>query len=159
MGTQRVKLYQEPTIVSTIKREKKKEKEVAVERRKRAEKKEEIEPQKLVSKPVKEGKPKVRSKKYLKAASQIDRSKLYPIDEAISLVKKTSYSNFEGKVEVAVVVLEKKTKKVIQKTLGKVSDSEKEIKENLLKTLLAPPGKVVKIVLSSTMGPGIKVEV
>ncbi len=40
------------------------------------------------------------SKKYLAAKAMIDRKKLYPVNEAIDLVKKTSVSKFDGTVEV-----------------------------------------------------------
>lgn len=47
-------------------------------------------------------KPKTRSKKYQKAAKLVDKTKLYPIDEALELVKKTSLSNFEAAVEAHI---------------------------------------------------------
>lgn len=43
-----------------------------------------------------------RGKKYRKVSEQVDRTKLYPLSEAVSLVKKTSYSKFDGTVELAV---------------------------------------------------------
>ena len=42
-----------------------------------------------------------RGKKYLEAAKLVDRSKAYPIDEAMELVKKTSITKFDASVEVA----------------------------------------------------------
>ena len=42
-----------------------------------------------------------RGKKYLEAAKLIDKSKKYPVDEAMTLVKKTSYVKFDATVEVA----------------------------------------------------------
>jgi len=42
-----------------------------------------------------------RGKKYLEAAKLIDRSKKYAYDEAVSLVKKTSFVKFDATVEVA----------------------------------------------------------
>lgn len=47
-------------------------------------------------------KPKTRGKRYQKAAKLVDKTKLYPPDKALELVKKTSLSNFEGTVEVHV---------------------------------------------------------
>jgi large subunit ribosomal protein L1 len=41
-------------------------------------------------------------KKYREAAAKIDRSKLYSPREAVELVKETSYSNFDGTVELHV---------------------------------------------------------
>jgi large subunit ribosomal protein L1 len=42
-----------------------------------------------------------RGKKYLEATKLFDRSKAYPVAEAIDLVKKTSIANFDATVEVA----------------------------------------------------------
>jgi large subunit ribosomal protein L1 len=42
-----------------------------------------------------------RGKKYLEAAKLIDKTKNYPVDEAMDLVKKTSYVKFDATVEVA----------------------------------------------------------
>ncbi|MBI5449057.1 50S ribosomal protein L1 [Candidatus Gottesmanbacteria bacterium] len=43
-----------------------------------------------------------RSKKYVEAASLVDKTKLYPLAEAISLVKKTSFTKFDGSVEMHI---------------------------------------------------------
>ncbi len=42
--------------------------------------------------------PRVRSRRYKYARSQVDRTMSYPIDQAIELVKKTSISRFEGTI-------------------------------------------------------------
>ncbi|MFD1708450.1 50S ribosomal protein L1 [Siminovitchia sediminis] len=42
-----------------------------------------------------------KGKKYLEALKLVDRSKAYPIDEAIELVKKTDIAKFDATVEVA----------------------------------------------------------
>ena len=42
-----------------------------------------------------------RGKKYLEAVKLVDRSKAYPINEAVELVKKTSFTKFDASVEVA----------------------------------------------------------
>lgn len=52
-------------------------------------------------------KPKTRSKKYKAARAKIDSSKLYSLPKAVNLVKETSYSAFDGTVELHLV-----TKKV-----------------------------------------------
>ena len=44
----------------------------------------------------------VRSKKYVEAASLVDKTKLYPLPEAVSLVKKTSVTKFDGSVEIHI---------------------------------------------------------
>ena len=47
---------------------------------------------------------KTRSEKYKKARAYIDKTKLYPLDEAIKLIKETSYSKFDGTMELHIVV-------------------------------------------------------
>ena len=49
---------------------------------------------------------KVRGKKYHAVRAQLDKSKLYPLKEAVELVKKLSYSKFVGSVEAHVIVRE-----------------------------------------------------
>lgn len=46
----------------------------------------------------------IRGKKYQNAISQIDREKSYPIDEAIKLAKSTSFTKFDGAIEVHAIV-------------------------------------------------------
>jgi large subunit ribosomal protein L1 len=48
----------------------------------------------------------VRGKKYQAAKKKIDVNKFYALTDAIKLVKETSFSKFEGKVEAHVTVLE-----------------------------------------------------
>lgn len=48
--------------------------------------------------------PRVRSKKYNEVKIKVDRNKSYSAKEAISLVKETSYSKFDGSVELHLVV-------------------------------------------------------
>ncbi len=45
---------------------------------------------------------KQRSQKYQQKAEAIDKTKLYPVDEAIEAVKKASYSKFDGTVEIHI---------------------------------------------------------
>ena len=40
-------------------------------------------------------------KKYLEAAKKVDSTKLYSVEEAMKLVKETSYANFDASVEVS----------------------------------------------------------
>lgn len=49
---------------------------------------------------------KIRGKKYLAAKKLIDVDKFYPLSEAVQLIKKTSLSKFDGKVEAHVTVFE-----------------------------------------------------
>lgn len=53
-------------------------------------------------KPQKPGKAKPRSKKYQEAVKDLERAKSYPINEALDLVKKVSYSRFTGTLEVHI---------------------------------------------------------
>ena len=45
---------------------------------------------------------KKRSKKYREALEKLEKGKLYPLEEAVKLVKETSTSKFDGTVEIAV---------------------------------------------------------
>ena len=48
------------------------------------------------------GKAKPRSKKYQAAVKDLDKSRAYPVNEAVDLVKKLSYSKFEGSLEAHI---------------------------------------------------------
>ena len=41
-----------------------------------------------------------RSRKYLEAAKLVDRTKRYPLEEAVELAKQTNIANFDATVEV-----------------------------------------------------------
>lgn len=69
--------------------------------------------------------PKVRSKKYQEAKTKITAGQLYPIDEAIKLVKETSYSKFNGAVELHLVV--KKAGLSAKVTLPHSAGKEKKV--------------------------------
>ena len=62
---------------------------------------------------------KKRSKKYTEAVSKIEKSKVYPKEEAVKLVKETSTSSFDGSVEVALR-LNLDTKKADQQLRGAI---------------------------------------
>ena len=49
---------------------------------------------------------KIRGKKYQAAKKKIDVTKYYPLKEAVKLVKETSFSKFDGKVEAHVTVFD-----------------------------------------------------
>lgn len=53
---------------------------------------------------------KKRSAKYAKVLEHIEKGKLYTLDEAIELIKKTSYAKFDGSVELHLKLLKKKSK-------------------------------------------------
>ena len=50
----------------------------------------------------KEKKARKRSKRYIEAASLVDKTKTYPLADAVSLVKKTSLTKFDGSVELHI---------------------------------------------------------
>ncbi len=50
----------------------------------------------------KEKKSRKRSKRYIEAASLVDKTKTYPLAQAVSLVKKTSLTKFDGSVELHI---------------------------------------------------------
>src|SRR4030066_1509960 len=52
----------------------------------------------------KEKKEKKRSNNYIAAKNKIDKAKFYSLNEAIKLVKETSYSKFDGSIELHLVV-------------------------------------------------------
>lgn len=60
----------------------------------------------------KQAKPKTRSKKYQGAAKTYDKAKKYSLSEAIGLVKKVSYSKFDGTVELHINTNKEITTKV-----------------------------------------------
>ncbi len=47
---------------------------------------------------------KIRSKKYVASRAFVDRTKTYPLDEAIAIAKKTHYASFPGSLEVNLVL-------------------------------------------------------
>lgn len=88
----------------------------------------------------KKKKEKVRSKKYKEAKAKVDKTKTYPIALAIKLAKETSYSNFDGSIELHLVVKkvgtstnvtlphqagrEKKVEVADEKTIEKLTDGK-----------------------------------
>lgn len=52
-----------------------------------------------------------RSKKYQEIVALVEKEKLYPVDEAIDLVKKVSYSKFVGSLEIHIRISQNKSKK------------------------------------------------
>ena len=59
-----------------------------------------------------------RSKKYQEADALIEKNKLFPLNEAIELLKKVSLSKFDGTVELHMVIAKKKTKGSTESTRG-----------------------------------------
>jgi len=56
------------------------------------------------SKKKKSAGPKVRGKKYQEVVKLVDKKKLYPITDAVSLVKQTSITKFDGTVELHIAL-------------------------------------------------------
>jgi len=50
------------------------------------------------------GKPKLRGKKYKDARAKVDKTKDYPLPNAVKLVKETAYAAFDGTVELHLIV-------------------------------------------------------
>ncbi len=55
-----------------------------------------------VKKSSKQKKARVRGKQYVEKSSLVDKMKLYPLSEALDLVKRTSFTKFDGTVELHV---------------------------------------------------------
>jgi large subunit ribosomal protein L1 len=81
-----------------------------------------------------ETKSKSRSKKYVEMASLVDKEKIYSISEAISLVKRTSMTTFDGTVELHI--------NMNPQTLGDKKDLRGSV------TLPHGTGKQVKVVIA-----------
>lgn len=128
-------------------------------------------------------KAKKRGKKYQKAKKKIKVEQFYPLKKAVKLVKETSFSQFNGKVELHLTVKETglklpltlpyppgKEKKVtlatekkfplIHLVIGKVNSPEAHLTANL-ETIFNTLGlnQIRKAVLASTMGPGVKIKI
>ena len=108
---------------------------------------------------------KKRSKKYLAAKAKVDVNKYYPLEEAIKLVKETSLSKFEGKIEAHVTILdignvgeinfpyfETSSKKVVilnDAILAEIKDGKINFD-----ILIATPATMPKLLpLAKTLGP------
>lgn len=59
-----------------------------------------------------------RSPKHRSASELVEKGRLYPIKEAIELVKKVSYSKFDGSVELHLKLTKKKSKGGTESTRG-----------------------------------------
>ena len=127
--------------------------------------------------------PHVRSKRYTKIYESVDRTKRYELSDAIKLVKDTSTIKFNGTIE-AHFNLTKKPKDLNLKSsknpkdpkfpnisyenkfplahakVGSVKDADVDVKKQL-DALIKKIGvkNITKLTLSSTMGPGVKVNV
>ena len=122
-------------------------------------------------KKIKAAKPvKKRSQKYQKVRSEIDPLKQYKLEEAIELVKKTSYSKFDGTVSLSIrLEKSKKSDEAVRGTIRlpngtgkklKVKVANDEIIEKIKKgytdfdILVATPAMMPKLAqVAKTLGP------
>lgn len=109
--------------------------------------------------------PKVRSKKYQEAKTKLTSGQLYPLGDAVKLVKETSYSKFDGTVELHLVVKRAglSAKITLPHSAGKEKKVEIASEETVKKLtagkidfdiLLATPDMMPKLVpFAKTLGP------
>lgn len=105
---------------------------------------------------------KVRSKRYQALRKKVDRTKNYPLEDALPLLLELANSNFDEAVELHLVM--KKTgpqterkAPLIHRKIGKVSEGEKKLLKALQKNLASVrANEIRKAVLTSTMSPSIK---
>jgi len=120
------------------------------------------------SKEKKEGKKhieKKRSKAYIEAKAKIDNTKTYSVKEAIKLVKDTSYSKFDGTIEMHLVIKKKGFSANVKLPYStgkkrKVEIADEKTIEKLIKgkvdydVLLATPDMMPKLVpFAKILGP------
>ncbi len=112
---------------------------------------------------------KVRSKKYLAAVKDLDLKATYPVDEALELVKKTSYTKFDGTVEAHIAVAAEnqrgiitlpagtgKERKVAAATLESIDDIVKQVEAGKINfdVLIAMPDVMAKLSkVARVLGP------
>lgn len=82
--------------------------------------------------------PKVRGKKYKAVRAKVDRTKTYPLPEAVKLVKNTSMTRFDGSVEVHLNVADTKVRGEVELPYFKAKAKKVKIADE---KLLADLGK------------------
>lgn len=124
-----------------------------------------VESQETKKQQKKENKARTRGKKYVENKAKVDRNKLYSLPDAIVLTKETSYSKFDGSVELHILVKKEnltvsvslphstgKTKKVevaTETTLDKLKTGKVDFD-----ILLATPEMMPKLVpFAKILGP------
>lgn len=126
---------------------------------------------------VKKIKVKKRSPRYLSIKALIDRHKIYELEEALGILRKTANAHFPETIEAHINIKNLKVCKSLQKKadkrlrferksplahaiLGKTADKPTDWQKNLEAVVkIISADNISKITLSSTMGPGIKVKV
>ena len=106
-----------------------------------------------------------RSQRYQALRKLVKPDKLYPLPEAIDLLKKIANSKFDETIELHLVLREpgKMTEKkapLAHLKIGKIKEDKKKLLlkiEKVLKPFDQP--QIQKAVLTATMSPGIKLEI
>lgn len=123
-------------------------------------------------KKIKAGK-RARSIKYIEAVSKVDKNKFYPLEEALELVRATSYSKFDGSIEAHIKIKIKKGQDNLRGTINlahgvgkvtKVAIVDEAMIEKILKdkktefdVLLARPEMMPKLAkVAKILGPAGK---
>ena len=88
------------------------------------------------------GHPNFRGKKYLASAKLVDKNKKYSLEEALELVKKTSFSQFDGSVEAIFNVTEKGLRGVVALPHGTGKQIRVKIADEGLITNLEKGGSI-----------------
>jgi len=93
--------------------------------------------EKAKSTPKKTAKVKVRSKRYMEVIKMVEKNKLYPLTDAVSLVKQTSLTKFDGTVELHI-------------NLNPLALSEKGDKKDFRVTVSLPhsTGKTIRVAIA-----------
>lgn len=93
--------------------------------------------EKSKSSPKKTAKVKVRSKRYMEVIKMVEKNKLYPLTDAVSLVKQTSLTKFDGTVELHI-------------NLNPLALSEKGDKKDFRVTINLPhsTGKTIRVAIA-----------
>lgn len=103
---------------------------------------------------------KIRSKRYQNAKALIEPGKLYELNEALELVKKTATTKFDSTVEAHIQIQKGKKEKpgVAHFSIGKVSLDIIKLAQNYKEAISTlPQNKIQVIHLASSMGPSVKV--
>lgn len=81
---------------------------------------------------------KIRSKRYMEVIKMVEKNKLYPLKDAVSLVKQTSLTKFDGTVELHI-------------NLNPLALSEKGDKKDFRVTINLPhsTGKTIKVAIAN----------
>lgn len=140
MGTRRVKVLQaEKAEPKTAKKERVKARAEKKEPKVKAKAEEVASAKKEVRKPERIKKA-PHGKKYIKHLSFVEKSKYYPLREAIALVKKTSYTKFDAAVEahfrLGIKPKEQKVRTTANLPHGTRVDLKSEANASLLHTIL-----------------------